>query len=147
MDKKLDDLNKLYTKYNCKLPGIIVVLGPLKSVHKSIIIIDRTQYNIEGKNSPVIAVNRFFKILIALQKQFPQAAKGPWQYIHKYIFTLNTFTKVYSQVRLLNTKVNSHKRILESKNSSKESNKRKPKSRKNLQINKKSKKNNSQVPE
>lgn len=121
------------------------MFGPLKNVIQTVIIIDSTHYIINGPNSPVVAVNKFFKILTVLKKQFAKAAKGPWQYLQNFIYNLNSSKTLYSQVRLLNTKITNHKRLLQSKNTSKETIKRKSHPQTNSRKNKKSKENAGQV--
>lgn len=79
-------LKTLYAKNSLDLPPYVVVCGPLHDVKKSILVVNDFEYCIYGPDSTIAAVEKCYKIVKFLQKNFPKAAINAYQFIEVYSF-------------------------------------------------------------
>lgn len=114
MNQIIAEFNKLYVKYKQPPLPFVIIVGSLKNVKLSYIVLARTKYTITGPESVIKAVNICYKSVKVLRKRFPAAARGVWQFIEYYFYQTNVGS-AYKSVTNLGSKIDDLKSIANKK--------------------------------
>lgn len=66
---------------------LAVVIGQLEEISEAFVCVDNIKYKV---STPLKAIDTCFKIIIALNAEYPRECDPVWTFIQKYIYEITT---------------------------------------------------------